>query len=96
MTPELRQAEQFTERRFAPQLIGTPEPGYNRDLTTIQLPPLSSPQDGPPHRCSSAKRLPTVPHAPRRRRIPSTDHVRDGYPLGLTPECLRIGLTIGQ
>jgi len=96
VTPEHRQAEQFTERRFAPQLIGTPELGYNRDLTTIRLPPLSSPQDGPRHERSSARRLPTVPHAPRRRRIPSADHVRDGYVLGLTPECLRIGLTIGQ
>jgi hypothetical protein len=83
-TPELNQAEQFTKRRFAPQLIGTPELGYNRDLTTIQLPPLSSLQNDPPHECSSARRFPTVPHTPRRRRIPSTDHVRDGYLLAIS------------
>jgi hypothetical protein len=96
VTPARRRAEQFTERRFAPQLVGTPELGCDGDLPTIQLPPLSSPQGGPPHECSGARRLPTVPHAPRRRGIPSTDHVGDGYLLRLTPECLRIGLTIGQ
>jgi hypothetical protein len=96
VTPEPRRAEQFTEGRFAPQLIGTPELGYNRDLTAIQLPPLSSPQNGPRHERSSARRLLTVPHTPCRRRIPSADHVRDGYLLGLAPECLRTGLTIGQ
>jgi hypothetical protein len=37
-----------------------------------------------------------VRHTPPRRRIPAAGHVRDGYLPGLSPECVRITMAIGQ
>jgi len=96
--PRPRRVELFTDKRRPKR---TAAARSRRDesrgpLTTIQLPPLSSPQGRPLHEQFSAERVPTVQHTPRKRRIPSTGHARGGYLLGLTPELLLISLAIGQ
>jgi hypothetical protein len=50
--PWVNKAEQFTERgaQALPACQCPWSGGYNRVLTAIQLPPLNSPKDGPPHR----------------------------------------------
>ena len=62
-------------RGARPTAVQSPGARLTGFLTTIRLPRLSFPQGGPLHKRSSARRLRTVQHAPRRRRMPSAVHV---------------------
>jgi len=72
-------SELLLSRRFAPQRV-TPRSKATQGSHAIQLPPLSSPQGGPPHYRSDARHRSSVWHAPRRRRIPFTGHIRRRLP----------------
>ena len=65
--------------------------------TAIQLPPLSSPRDGPPQ--SPLGREPTRDcdmHPSGGGCLLRVTSASDGYQLGLTPKCLGIMMAIGQ
>lgn len=67
--------------------------GLTTRTPTIQLPPLSSPQDGPPHRKSLAWKgwVSHVPCAPQEEETTRRITPDGGYQQELSPECLRTG-----
>jgi hypothetical protein len=69
-----------------PQPTGPWSKSYNGFPQAIQLPPLSSPKDGPRYNCSSGERFHRVQHTPLRRRIPSTSHARRRLPAWAYPQ----------
>lgn len=64
----------------------------------IQLPPLSSPNDGPPQRTRRARRRTgDLQHAPLRWRIPRAGHARRRLPTRAYPRgCWKVMIANGQ
>ena len=76
-----------------------PGPKPPGNLWLIQLPPMSSPRDGPRQswgvRGLEAGPI-TATYAPRMEDTSRPSRPEDGYGLRLTPECLWIMIAIGQ
>ena len=68
---------------------GLPELRLHGFPGIIQLPPLSSPKDGPPHGCSGPKPIPVCDMRPSGGGYLPPVTSEDGYRLGLTPKCLK-------